>query len=320
LLQIAVERVCYVFDALRLADLSPLQAVFDNPYGVTLLHGAGADIRVLAERGLVISHYYDLEAASRSIFGQQESSLAAMMQRAFGVRLDKSLQRTDWTRRPLPPAMIAYAARDAEVTLALYDWLYRYYPAILAQHEYTASDNQFEGIASWVATFLRGNSQLSADQVVSDAKAQGLVLNKPQMATAVHAALQVPMHPQQRGRLLRLIADLGLTQLMPDLFPFLYAATSDERVASVRALSRLAIQSNAEQITPLLDDPVFDVRKATYLALRSLGDKDTRPPRATPATAADGTRTWTIADNESDAQSNDDDQGWRARLRSMMND
>ena len=38
-----------------------------------------------------------------------------MLQRAFHYRLDKSLQRTDWTRRPLPPAMVAYAARDAEM-------------------------------------------------------------------------------------------------------------------------------------------------------------------------------------------------------------
>ena len=70
-LQIAVERVCYIIDGLRLHDLSPLQAVFDNPNSVTLLHGAGADIRVLADRGLAVVHYYDLEAASRSILRRE---------------------------------------------------------------------------------------------------------------------------------------------------------------------------------------------------------------------------------------------------------
>ena len=63
-------------------------------------------------------------------------SLAGMLQRAFGYRLDKSLQRTDWLRRPLPPAMVAYAARDAEVTLALYYWLDTHYHTILKMHEY----------------------------------------------------------------------------------------------------------------------------------------------------------------------------------------
>ena len=91
----------------------------------------------MAERGLNVAHYFDLEATSRSIFGQHESSLAAMLQRAFHVRLDKSLQRTDWTRRPLPPAMVAYAARDAEMTLALYYWLNEHYSWALKLHEST---------------------------------------------------------------------------------------------------------------------------------------------------------------------------------------
>ena len=115
LLQLAIASECYVVDALRLRDLEPLSAVVANADLPVLLHGAGADLRVMSERGLHVAHYFDLEATSRSIFGQHESSLAAMLQRAFNTRLDKTLQRTDWTRRPLPPAMIAYAARDAEM-------------------------------------------------------------------------------------------------------------------------------------------------------------------------------------------------------------
>src|SRR5207248_4462367 len=127
----AIERLCFVVDTLRLSNLAPLAAVLEDPTVIVLLHGAGADMQVMAERGLIVVHYYDLEATSRSIFGQQESSLAAMLHRAFNIRLDKSLQRTDWMRRPLPSAMVAYAARDAEVTLALYYWLNRHYPDIL---------------------------------------------------------------------------------------------------------------------------------------------------------------------------------------------
>ncbi len=94
LLQLAIEGHCFVVDTLRLHDLSPLAPIIANPDIMVLLHGAGADMRFMAERGLVVAHYYDLEATSRSIFGQQESSLAAMLQRAFHTRLDKSLQRS----------------------------------------------------------------------------------------------------------------------------------------------------------------------------------------------------------------------------------
>ena len=83
LLQLAIDGHCYIVDTLRLSDLSPLATVVGNSEILVLLHGAGADLRVMAERGLEVVHYYDLEAACRSIFGQQESSLAAMLQRAF---------------------------------------------------------------------------------------------------------------------------------------------------------------------------------------------------------------------------------------------
>lgn len=317
LLQLAIDGQCFVIDALRLHDLLPLAEIVGRSETVVLLHGAGADMRVMAERGLHVVHYYDLEATSRSIFGQHESSLAAMLQRAFNYRLDKTLQRTDWARRPLPPAMIAYAARDAEVTLALYYWLDAHYHDILQMHENTG---QTEPTAPWIEPFLRGNSPVSPEAAIVEAKAQGIILNKAQMVSDGRAALQQINHPMQRARLLRLLADLGLTQLAPDIQALLQAKTSDERAGSARALGRLGIKSARELVRPLLQDPVQDVRKAAQTALRNLGEKEPRAQRPTPTRSVDGVRTWTIessgAAGESGAQSDESD--WKARLRSMM--
>ncbi|GER87146.1 hypothetical protein KDW_13080 [Dictyobacter vulcani] len=312
LLQLAIENHCFVVDALRLQDLSPLVEVVGNPAIAVLLHGAGADMRVMAERGLQVVHYYDLEATCRSIFGQHESSLAAMLQRAFGYHLDKSLQRTDWTRRPLPPAMVAYAARDAEVTLALYHWLDLHHHEILQLHETAGKSDQ---VAHWIEPFLRGNSALSPEMAVSEAKAQGLIHNRAQVAADCRAALVKVKHPMRRNRLLRLIADLSLTQLTGELLLLLQAPTSDERAASARALGRMSIQSAIEPITALLNDPVLDVRKAAQTALRNLLTKDTRQTRPAPARALDGTRSWVVENTQS---SNDDDNGWKSRLRSII--
>ncbi len=314
LLQLAVDRHCFVVDALRMHDLSPLENVVGNPDAVVLLHGAGADMRVMSERGLDVAHYYDLEATCRSIFGQHESSLAAMLLRAFNIRLDKSLQRTDWTRRPLPSAMIAYAARDAEVTLALYYWLNQQYHAILQAHENTL---QPEVVAAWIEPFLYGTSPVAPEVAVAEAKAKGIIQNKAQIYADCRAALAALHHPMRRSRLLRLIADLALTQLAPDIEPLLYAPTSDERAGSARALGRLGIKSAKEVIRPLLQDPVQDVRKAAQVALRNLGEKEPRQQHTMPTKAADGTRRWML---EADAQQENPDEegGWKARLRSMM--
>ncbi|GCE17958.1 hypothetical protein [Dictyobacter kobayashii] len=266
----------------------------------------------MAERGLQVAHYYDLEATCRSIFGQHESSLAAMLQRAFGYHLDKSLQRTDWTRRPLPPAMIAYAARDAEVTLALYHWLDTHYHTILQLHE---TNGKADLVAHWIEPFLRGNAALSPEMAVTEAKAQGQIVNRAQVAADCRAALVMVKHPMRRNRLLRLIADLSLTQLAGDILPLLQAPTSDERAASARALGRMSIQAAIEPISVLLNDPVLDVRKAAQTALRNLLTKELRQTRPAPARAADGTRSWVVENTQS---SNDDDNGWKSRLRSII--
>ncbi|GCF09055.1 HEAT repeat domain-containing protein [Dictyobacter arantiisoli] len=315
LLQIAIENHCFIVDALRLQDLSPLMEVFGNPDIAVLLHGAGADMRVMAERGLQVAHYYDLEATCRSIFGQHESSLAAMLQRAFGYHLDKSLQRTDWTRRPLPPAMIAYAARDAEVTLELYYWLDTHYHIILQLHE---ANGQTDAVARWIEPFLRGNSTLSPEMAVIEARNQGQIHNRAQVAADCRAALVSVQHPMRRNRLLRLIADLALTQLSSDLLLLLQAPTSDERAAAVRALGRLGIKSALEPITALLSDPVLDVRKAAQTAVHNLTTKELRQPRPAPTRAADGTRSWVVENAQSQSSSDDDDNGWKSRLRSII--
>jgi ribonuclease D len=315
LLQLAIDGQCFVIDALRVHDLSALAGVVGNPNCSVLLHGAGADLRVMAERGLAVAHYIDLEAASRSIFGQHESSLAAMLLRAFHVRLDKSLQRTDWTRRPLPTAMIAYAARDAEMTLALYDWLQRHYAPILRLHD---SANLQAPVATWIEPFLRGQSPVPPDVAVAGAIQAGTLDSQEQARRDCEAALSGVVHPMLRSRLLRLITDLGLTALAPHIEPLLQASTSDERAAAIRALGRLDGERYKEAIGALLQDPVFDVRKAAQIAVRPAEPKEPKGNRPAVMRHADGARSWTVGETREEDEGAGIADDWKARLRSIM--
>jgi len=315
LLQLAIDGQCFVVDALRLNDLSPLTSVVENPAIIILLHGAGSDLRVMAERGLNVAHYYDLEATCRSIFGQHESSLAAMLQRAFQFRLDKSLQRTDWTRRPLPLAMVAYAARDAEMTLALYYWQDEHFRWALKIHE---STNQQEPVASWIEPFLRGASPVPADVAVAEAMEQGIILNQEQLVVDCRAALMSLTNPMRRSRLLRLLADLALVELFPEIESLLSAQTAEERAAAIRALNRLDGARSKALILPLLHDPVQDVRKAVQTALRTPINREPRSKWTMPIKSTDGTRRWTVG--ETGETSSADETDWRARLRSIIDE
>jgi hypothetical protein len=207
--------------------------------------------------------------------------------------------------------MVAYAARDAEMTLALYHWLDQYYPWALSLHENTS---QPEPVAAWIEPFLRGTAIVSPEVAVAVAKAQGSILDDAQIIADCRAALAILIHPMRRNRLLRLIADLSLVQLVPDIEPLLQAPTADERAASARALGRLGVKQAKPLIQPLLQDPVQDVRKAAQTALRSLGDKEVRPPTLPATRLADGARSWSVG--EANDAGNDND--WKARLRTMM--
>lgn len=319
LLQLAIASKCFVVDTLRLNDLSPLHRVVENPATAFLFHGAGADLHVMAERGLNVAHYYDLEAASRSIFGQNESSLASMLRRALGFRLDKSLQRTDWTRRPLPPAMVAYAARDAEMTLALYSWLAQHFPWALQLHEHTL--NEPVRAAAWILPFLQGSTSVPAEVVVAQAKKHAQ-LDDATILADCRSTLLTLRQSLYRSRLLRLITDLQLVALLPEISMLLTGQASDERAACLRSLGRLGNwqdESLKERIHPLLSDPVFDVRKAAQTALRNLSAPK-QPSQTIPSSKlSDGTRGWTIGEAEptnTTADAND----WKARLRSLMGD
>ena len=315
LLQLAFDndhRASYVVDAQRLADLSPLEEPLENADILKLFHGISADARVLAGRGLYPQHLLDLEAVSRSIFGQRESGLQAMLLRASGTRLDKSLQRADWARRPLTPAMIAYAARDAEMTYVLYKWLNRSFPAIVAAHELPANP-MTPAVAGWILPALENSRSRSVDQLLYEA---GLERDTAAQARDLAQALQAVAHPSQRARVLRLICDLELAQLAPQARPYLASPLAEERSGAARALGRLRDWQSQSALEDLREhDAVEDVRQAAATALEFLKKSPTKsvPHRERfSSTQPGGPRQWVVGDEEVPMQPDASD--WRSAL------
>jgi hypothetical protein len=319
LLQIAIDdgyEASYVVDTLRLANLSPLAPPLANGAILKLFHGIGADARVLATRDLYARHTLDLEAVSRSIFGQRESGLQAMLQRACGIRLDKTLQRADWGHRPLTPAMIAYAARDAEMTFVLYDWLRTHYPPIVAAHEIPA-ESTLPDVADWMLPILESTRMRSVESALADTD-----LSAESAAHDLAQALGGVTHPAQRARLLRAIGELGLMTVAPVVRPFLAAVTTEERAGAARALGRIGDWQSQRELEALLHDPVEDVRQAAETALEALkkGPQQPAGPRrprtSNPLGPSGGPRSWTIEGERTGAADEAlDPNDWRAALR-----
>jgi ribonuclease D len=119
LIQMAAPNINVLIDPLAVEDLSLLKPIFKRSDICKIFHGADYDVRSLyRDFRITIDNLFDTELASRFL-GFPETGLEAVLKKKFDVTLDKKFQRKDWSRRPLPPDMIAYAAEDARYLLPL---------------------------------------------------------------------------------------------------------------------------------------------------------------------------------------------------------
>lgn len=107
-----IPTVDYLLDPLSYHRLQPLGEILADPHVEVLFHAAENDIRLLnRDFNFRCANIYDTQLAAR-ILGRNGVGLAAMLQDEFGVVSDKSMQRTDWGRRPLTPQQMTYAQLD----------------------------------------------------------------------------------------------------------------------------------------------------------------------------------------------------------------
>jgi ATP-dependent helicase Lhr and Lhr-like helicase len=124
LLQIATRNRTFLVDPFAVGDLKPITDVLSGQRPVKVIHNARFERRVLASLGIALDGVYDTLEASREARGPDAlggHSLAMVCERELGMSLDKSAQTSNWSRRPLSPDQLQYAALDAEILLMLYD-------------------------------------------------------------------------------------------------------------------------------------------------------------------------------------------------------
>ena len=125
LLQLSTRESSAILDPLTIGVPDGLGTLLESRKVEVVLHDADYDLRLLhQDYGWHATNIFDTRVAAQ-LLGIRAFGLAALLERFFGVKLDKKHQRADWSMRPLTAGMLEYAAQDTEHLLDLRDRLGR---------------------------------------------------------------------------------------------------------------------------------------------------------------------------------------------------
>jgi len=121
LVQLATADRIALVDAIEI-DVRTLARAFQSE-AVCVMHAGSQDLEILELAcGTVPNRMFDTQIGAL-FCGYRTSSLGKLVEGFLGIQLDKSSQLSDWTRRPLPPDDLRYAASDVAHLLELRDAL-----------------------------------------------------------------------------------------------------------------------------------------------------------------------------------------------------
>lgn len=124
LLQIASENSVACIDPLSLDSLHPLFEIIYDSTITKVFHAGRQDMEIFYHLwGRLPAPVFDTQIAAPLLGFAEQISYAGLVSELLGITLDKVHARTDWTRRPLSPEQLRYAADDVIYLGAIYQKL-----------------------------------------------------------------------------------------------------------------------------------------------------------------------------------------------------
>jgi ribonuclease D len=124
LIQLSLGDEHYIVDPLAGLELGGfLEALAEKPL---ILHGGDYDLRMMRASldFRTRREVFDTMIAAQ-LLGIEQIGLAALIEKYFGVTIEKAGQKSDWSRRPLSEKQLSYAVNDTRYLAALADCLAR---------------------------------------------------------------------------------------------------------------------------------------------------------------------------------------------------
>src|SRR6516225_9019049 len=101
-------------------DLAPFLATLRDPKLLKVFHAARQDVEIFNILGAIPEPLFDTQIAGMAAGFGEQVAYDALVRKILKVEIDKSHRFTDWSRRPLTDAQLAYAIADVTHLAELY--------------------------------------------------------------------------------------------------------------------------------------------------------------------------------------------------------
>lgn len=123
LIQISTDSETFILDPLAVKDLGALGPIMADAEVEKVFHAANYDLFCLRrDYDFAFRNLFDTHVAAQ-LMGYEQLGLDALLEKLLGISHSKRRQRDDWSRRPLAPAQLEYAAMDTHHLMQLRDVL-----------------------------------------------------------------------------------------------------------------------------------------------------------------------------------------------------
>jgi len=123
LIQFSTDSETFVLDPLAIKELDRITPIMANAAVEKVFHAASYDVFCLhRDYGFLFANIFDTHVAAQ-LLGYEQLGLSFLLEKLLGIVHSKRRQRDDWSRRPLEPEQLAYAAMDTHHLLRLRDLL-----------------------------------------------------------------------------------------------------------------------------------------------------------------------------------------------------
>ena len=105
-------------------SLEPVYALFRNPDVVKVFHAARQDLEIFfVDAGVIPAPLFDTQVAAMVCGFGEQAGYETLVRKIAKAEVDKSSRFTDWSRRPLSEAQMAYALADVTHLRLVYEYL-----------------------------------------------------------------------------------------------------------------------------------------------------------------------------------------------------